>query len=118
MTEAENRSARIRAFVLAGGSALIGFLGAIAAWSSINSLPVQSELLCQEEYLGYGMGSAYDRSVWWVGAVVWLAFAALALVTFKRSRTWLNAALISAGVLLFVGMATAFLYAMAYTCQG
>jgi hypothetical protein len=132
MTEAENapqfiapekgppatRGERNRAFALLGASIVIAILGTAAVWTTITSLDVQSELLCQEEYAGFGMGTAYDRSVWWVAGAVWFSFAAVALVTFTRSRAWVASATASAIGLFLAGALSTFFYAMAYSCQG
>jgi hypothetical protein len=64
------------------------------------------------------MGTAYDRSVWWVAGAVWFSFAAVALVTFTRSRAWVASATASAIGLLLAGALSTFFYAMAYSCQG
>jgi hypothetical protein len=113
------RADRIRTSALAAGSIAIACLAAGWAFHMIEILPSgQFELVCQEEYAGWNLIPAYDHAMWSIGAAVWLAFAALVVATFARTRIWVIVAACSAGGLFALGMLVVLAQSLTMWCQG
>jgi hypothetical protein len=110
---------RYRAIALGAGSVAIAFVGGAWAAQMIAILPsAQFELVCEEPYAGWNLIPAYDHAMWSIGVAVWLAFAALAVATFSRSRSWVAVACCSAGGLFAIGTLVVLAQALTMWCQG